>query len=234
MPTSTKSSAAPKKVSRSKPAKPAPKAKAEVTAPESRARSIRNEVGAYKRELILRAACETFFEHGYHDTTVDMIADRLSGSKAIFYYNYADKHAVLEAICKRALGTAQEVVQRAIDSDAAPASMLRTFARHYAEWVIDNQLMVGVFWREERSLSDAARAALAVELKKFDDMVAQIIDRGVASGDFKVDDVHTTSRAISGMISFTYTWWRAGRRLSREDAADYYAMMALRLVGAPL
>ena len=204
----------------------------ELVAPDERAsNSIRQKVNAYKKELIFQAACETFYESGYHETTVDMITERVSGSKAIFYYNYADKHAVLEAIYKKSLTAAQAVIQAAMDAGGTPTIMLSTFARHYAEWVIDNQLMVGVFWREERCLSKEARAAVAVEQKRFDDMLARIINSGAVSGDFSVDDVQTTSRAISGMISFTYTWWRSGRRLSRHDAADYYARMALRLAG---
>ncbi|MBT2304849.1 hypothetical protein J7E70_31005 [Variovorax paradoxus] len=63
------------------------------------------------------------------------------------------------------------------------------------------------------------------------DLVARIIREGVAQGSFQVQDVQTTARAISGMISFTFTWWRHDRRLSRDEAADFYAEMALRAVG---
>jgi AcrR family transcriptional regulator len=193
---------------------------------------MREEVNAYKKELILRAACETFYEHGYHDTTVDMLAEKLSGTKAIFYYYYADKHTVLEEIFKRAMANAIAVVQRAVSGGGSPAAVLNAFARSYTLWVIDNQLLVGVFWREVRSLSAGARAAVAVEQKKFDNMVAGIIKDGIASGNFAVSDEKTASRAISGMISAIYTWWRPGGRMSRDDTADYYAALALRLVSS--
>ncbi|MDP3139536.1 MAG: TetR/AcrR family transcriptional regulator [Burkholderiaceae bacterium] len=192
---------------------------------------MREEVNAYKKELLLRAACETFYEHGYHDTTVDMLAEKLSGTKAIFYYYYTDKRAVLEEIYRRSLSAAQAVVQRAIDQGGTPAVMLKNFAYHYTLWVIDNQRLVDVFWREERTISTEVRSAIAIEQKKFDDMVSRIIREGVASGHFTSDDAQTTARAIAGMISFIYTWWRPDRRLSREDAATSYAELALRLAG---
>ncbi|AEC21210.1 transcriptional regulator, TetR family protein [Pusillimonas sp. T7-7] len=195
---------------------------------------LRDEVNAYKKELILRVAAETFYEHGYHETTVDMLAERLSGTKAIFYYYYTDKHAVLEEIYNRALTTAQAAIQRAIDEGGSAAQKLAAFARYYTQWVIDNQLIVGVFWREERCLSAQARADVAAEQKKIDDMVARIIKEGITAGDFAVSDIQMTSRAISGMISFTYTWWRDDRRMSRDDAANYYADMALRIAGTPV
>jgi len=192
--------------------------------------ALREEVNAYKKELILRAAVDTFYEHGYHDTTVDMLAERLDGTKAIFYYYYTDKRAVLDEIYKRSLSSAQAVIRQAIDAGGPPSQVLSTFARLYTIWVIDNQHLVDVFWREERTLSREVRAEVAAEQKKFDDLLAGIIRDGVAKGEFHVQDVRTTARAVSGMISFLYTWWQADRRLTREDAANYYAELALRLV----
>jgi len=193
--------------------------------------SMREEVTAYRKDLIVRAACDAFFEHGYHDCTVDMIAERLSGTKAIVYYYFPDKHSILAEIYARALAEAQALIRQAMEEGKDAAGKLAAFARLYALWVIDNQRVVGIFWREERSLSPQARSAVAVEQKKMDDLVAQIIREGVAKGHFRVQDVQTTARAISGMVSFTYTWWRDDRRLSREDAAECYADMALRLAG---
>lgn len=191
--------------------------------------AMRDEVNAYKKDLILRAAVDTFYEYGYHDTTVDMLAERLDGTKAIFYYYYTDKRAVLEEMYRRSLSSAQQVIQQAIDDGGTPSQMLGTFARRYTEWVIDHQRLVGVFWREERTLSREVRMEVAAEQKKFDDLLARIIKDGVAAGEFRVEDPRTMSRAISGMISFIYTWWRAEHRLGREEAAKYYAALALRL-----
>lgn len=195
---------------------------------------MREEVAAYRRDLILNAAITIFYEHGYHESTVDMLAEQLSGSKAIVYYHFPDKQAILEEIFRRALTAAQALIQRAIDTPGAPPDRLIAFARNYAEWVIDNQLTVGIFWREERSLSKSARAAVAVEQKKMDDMVARIIREGVASGHFTVIDINATARSISGVISFLYTWWRPEKRLSRTAAGDYYADLALRMAGMPV
>ncbi|NDZ18761.1 TetR/AcrR family transcriptional regulator [Variovorax sp. WS11] len=194
---------------------------------------MRDEVTAYRKDLIVRAASEAFFDHGYHDCTVDMIAERLSGTKAIVYYYFDDKHSILEEIFKRALSEAQEVIRKAIDQGSDPRAKLAAFARLYASWVVDNQRVVGVIWREERSLSLRARETVALERRKMDDLVALIIREGVSKGQFLVEDVRTTARAISGMISYTYSWWRSDRRLSRENIADYYAGVVLRMVGVP-
>jgi len=231
MPTSSKTrakaapKAAAKKTSRGR--KPAA-ARAAAAVPNG-VIAMRDEVNAYKKELILRAAIDTFYDYGYHETTVDMLAERLNGTKAIFYYYYSDKRAVLEEIYRRSLSSAQTVIQQAIDAGGTPSQMLETFARRYTEWVIDNQRLVGVFWSEERTLSPAARAEVAAEQKKFDDLLAHIIKEGVATGEFKVEDTQTMARAISGLISFVYTWWRPDHRLSREEVARKFAALSLRM-----
>jgi AcrR family transcriptional regulator len=191
--------------------------------------AMRDEVNAYKKELILRAAIDTFYDYGYHETTVDMLAERLDGTKAIFYYYYPDKRAVLEEIYRRSLSSAQAVIQHALDAGGTPSQMLETFARRYTEWVIDNQRLVGVFWSEERTLSPEVRAEVAAEQKKFDDLLANLIKEGVAAGEFKVEDTQTMARAILGLLSFVYTWWRPDHRLSREEVARKFAALALRM-----
>ena len=194
---------------------------------------LRDEVTAYRKDLIVRAACDAFFEHGYHDCTVDMIAERLSGTKAIVYYYFADKHSILVEIYRRALHEAQALIRHGMSEGSDPQARLASFAGLYTRWVIDNQRMVGIISREELSLSPEAYVAVAMERKRMDDLVALMIREGVTKNQFRVQDVKTTARAISGMISFTFTWWRDIRRLTREDAAAYYTQMALRLVGIP-
>lgn len=196
------------------------------------ASNLREDVTAYRKHLILAAAADAFFEHGYHDCSVDMIAQLLSGSKSIVYYYFPDKHSILEAIYRRALDEAQTLMRRAISANDTPGAKLAAIARDYALWVIDHQRVVGIFWREVRSLSVEARDGVALERKKLDDLLSLVIREGVSKGQFDVTDVQATARAIEGMITFTYTWWRDDRRMSREDTAEYYVQMSLRLVGA--
>jgi hypothetical protein len=109
--------------------------------------------------------------------------------------------------------------------------MLERFARRYTEWVLDHQKLVDVFRREERTISADMRAEVAHDQKRWDDGIAAIIRKGIASGHFADSDAKATSRAISGMITWLYTWWRDGRRMSRAEAIEQFAQLALRMAG---
>lgn len=193
--------------------------------------SMREEVAAYRQDIIVRVAAEAFYEHGYHDCTVDMIAERLSGTKAIVYYYFPDKRSILEEIFRRAIAEAQEVIRVAIETGSDPRAKLEAFARLYAKWVVENQHVVAILWREERSISEDARIAVAYGRRTMDDLVALIIREGVSKGQFLVEDVRTTARAIAGMISYSYSWWQSDKRLTSAELGDFYANMSLRIVG---
>ncbi len=51
------------------------------------------------KETILVNAAEIFLEHGYHDTTVRMIAQKAGVNQALINYHFGDKEALyLEVI----------------------------------------------------------------------------------------------------------------------------------------
>lgn len=193
--------------------------------------SMRENVKELKRKMLLEAAYRLFSEHGYHDTSVDMITKEVGGSKAIFYYQYKDKHSILEAIFEHAFQSALATVERAIAAADNPKEALEEIARDYTRWVIENQVLVSVIWREANRLEPNRRKHMADKQRAIHARVAEVIEEGVAQGMFHSQDTLTTARAILGMISFIYTWWRDNQRLSRSKAAEQYAQAALRIAG---
>lgn len=193
--------------------------------------NLRDEVIAFRKSRILQASCDAFYEHGYHDCTVDMIAERLSGTKAIVYYYFPDKHSILYGIYRHVLEDLQALLKQAATASEQPEVKLSAIARAYARWVMENNRFAAVYWREVQTLSADARSVVAAEQKVIDDLVEQIIRDGVARKVFQVLDVQTTVRAITGMIAFIYAWCTDGKHMTRDETADAYAQMVLRLVG---
>lgn len=193
--------------------------------------SMRENVKELKRQMLLEAAYKLFSEHGYNETSVDMITKEVGGTKAIFYYQYPDKHSILEAIFEHAFQSALATVERAIEAGGNPKEALEEIARDYTRWVIENQVLVSVIWREANRLDPKTRDRMAAKQKSIHARVSAVIADGVEAGVFQSDDPMTTARAVLGMISFIYTWWRDNQRLSRSKAAEEYAKAALRIAG---
>lgn len=192
---------------------------------------MRENVKELKRQMLLEAAYKLFSEHGYNETSVDMITAEVGGTKAIFYYQYPDKHSILEAIFEHAFQSALATVERAIAAGGNPQEALEEIARDYTRWVIENQVLVSVIWREANRLDPDTRKRMAGKQRVIHARVADVIKEGTEAGVFLPGDPLTTARSILGMISFIYTWWRDNQGLSRSRAAEHYAQAALRIAG---
>ena len=53
-----------------------------------------------RREALLRAAAEVFFEQGYAATSIDAIIERAGGSKRNIYNEFGNKQGLFSAIVK--------------------------------------------------------------------------------------------------------------------------------------
>jgi AcrR family transcriptional regulator len=209
--------------------------------PTKPTRSERNDVGAasalrenvrtFKRETIHNAAIEIFYSNGYQNSTVDNIAEAMSVTKAVVYYNFSSKEEVLEKIIDRTIALTHESVDQGIAAGRTPAQKLALLCFFYAGHILKNQKMVAVYFREERSFSTALRRRISMLEKSVDEKVSAILDAGILSGAFHVSDTRLMAITIMAMISIAFHWYRESGRLSAEVLSQHFSEQALRLAG---
>jgi AcrR family transcriptional regulator len=94
---------------------------ADISAP----RRTRDEQRAQTREDLLDAAAEVFALHGYHATSVDMVAEAAGYTKGAVYSNFESKEelflALLESRLEDTLGSVEEIMDRAAPQDRPQA-----------------------------------------------------------------------------------------------------------------
>src|SRR5215218_7451760 len=120
--------------------------------------TMRDDVRAFKREIILAAAIESFYSQGFENTSVDDIAAAMSVTKAVLYYNFSSKMKVLETIVDRTAAWSLEAVERGIAQGATPAQKLALFAFYTSAHILEHQKVVAIYFREERSFPPALLA----------------------------------------------------------------------------
>ena len=82
--------------------------------------------------------------------------------------------------------------------------------------VLSRQANIAIYFREEKNLAPDALAEINALRKKFDRVLSNLLNEGVAAGEFDVGDVNLAALAIGGMISWAYTWHRPEGRLALE------------------
>lgn len=192
--------------------------------------AIREELRAFRKDRILYEAAELFYERGYTGTTLDAIAERLEVTKPFIYYYCQNKLELLVDICDRMLDLTMDAVTRSLAVKGTPGERLEAFVRNFVRTQIENQRLVGVFFREERNLPDDMRRRIDAVRGEFDEKLAEILDEGVAAGAFDIDDTRLASLAIGGMMAWTFTWYMPGGRLEVDDICDRMVPLVERMV----
>ncbi|GGC91933.1 TetR/AcrR family transcriptional regulator [Chelatococcus reniformis] len=193
---------------------------------------MRDEVIAFKRDRIVKAAEKLFYQHGYDSTTVDAIAAELKTTKQFIYSYFDSKSEILFIVCQAGSALALEMAERISRSEGEPGKQLDELIRGFARVITQEKMSVAIFIREEKNLEPAHIAEINRRRRAFDQILSGILDEGQSKGLFQVDDTQTTARLISGMINFTYSWFKPGRKLSAQALAETTARLVQRMVRA--
>lgn len=150
-------------------------------------------------QSILRAAETLFREKGYQSVSIDEIAKAAAVSKGLVHYHFTSKEELLESILRGAL--------------AALSSRLSAIARSDKTTLAKIQEAVEVYLDEAGSRLDFGRTVFSVAIfteKTKDALIAlreqillgfaDLVDYGIASGEFKPVDSRLTAVFVVGMI----------------------------------
>ena len=193
---------------------------------------IRDEVAALKRERTLAAAVDLFYEHGYDNTTLDEVADRLGMTKPFIYANFGSKTQLLAEICLRGVQAAADALDGALARRKGPRDSLEAFGRDYVSAVLGSQKFIAIYVREEKNLEPDDALRIGALRRDFFNRIAKLLQKGVASGDFQVNDVQLAALAIGGAVTWSTFWYRPAGRLPIEAIAQTMTGLILTLVGA--
>jgi len=193
---------------------------------------MREEITAYKRERILEEAVKLFYERGFSGTTLDDIAGKLGVTKPFIYTHFRSKVELLEAICRPTIEMSLAAISHAAEQRGSASERLFNGVVEFTKVVLQRQANIAVYFREEKSLSEAGLNEINVLRKRFDRVLSDLLEEGISGGEFHITDIRVAALAIGGMVSWAYTWYQPGGRLSIDDVGDQMARFAVEMVGA--
>jgi AcrR family transcriptional regulator len=193
---------------------------------------IRDAVSRLKRERIIGAAVDLFYDSGFSNTTLEAVAENMNVTKPFIYSHFSSKNALLAEICSRGIRASLDALNRVVASEGSPTEKVQALAHDFMMAVLQNQEHIAIYNREEKHLSEEDSEAINDMRREFDRKFVALLNEGVATGEFAVEDVQLASLAIGGIVSWSYVWFRPDGRLSREETADRIADLVLAMVQA--
>jgi len=88
-----------------------------------------------------------------------------------------------------------------------------------------------IFWQEQHHFSPDTQEENRILQKSFNLRLTDLIDSGVKSGDFNVDNPRLAAFALIGLAQWIPRWYRPDGEFEVDEIAAYFSEQALRIVG---
>ena len=188
--------------------------------------------GDRSRARLLDAAVQAFSAKGFHGTSTRDIATAAGLSPAAVYVHHRSKEELLHAIAVRGHEVILEAVTEALRADGTPAERVATAMRTYALFHVNSHTMARVINYELAALTEEHLREVAGLRRAIDTAIRDVVEEGVRSGDFDTPDPAKAATALLSLGIDLARWYRDDGSWTPDSLADFYADLALRVVGA--
>jgi AcrR family transcriptional regulator len=163
------------------------------------ARPRKAEARKDTRGELIEAAWRLFSKAGYDATPVESIIAAVGLSKGAFYYYFAGKEDVLDAVVSRMVDEmAREIAAVPQLEDLSPMEKMNRFMEAISRWKLSHMDIlseaVKVIYRDENAIIRYKMNRKAV--REFTPVLAEIIAQGVEEGVFDAEQPEDTAEMI--------------------------------------
>ena len=183
-------------------------------------------------DRLMEAAAHAFAEKGFHATTTRDIASGAGLSPAGVYVHFGSKEDLLFNLSRSGHQSALQLLRDALEGIEGSAERLAVAMNRFSAWHAEQYQLAKVVQYEHQHLTPEHRAVVLGLRKDIDAQIRQVLERGVAAGDFHVDDIGDTALALLSMAVDVARWYSPTIKRTPQEIGETNAALALRLVGA--
>lgn len=171
--------------------------------------SPRPNVSDERKSQIVNAAVEVFTEKGFDEARMDDIALKTGLSKGTLYLYFKNKNDLIMAILDRIFQLEFRKLERLNQEELSAVEEIHAFAQLMAREISALLLLIPIIYQ---FLALAFRnryvqSALQQYLNRYLDFLIPIIQRGIASGEFRAVDPREVAVAMGAIIEGTSLLW---------------------------
>lgn len=154
-----------------------------------------------KRELIIEAAIKIFVKKGFQDSKVEEIAQEAMVGKGTVYEYFSSKKELFQEMVKYIL---EHYTQRQRETGTSitgsAQEKLMGIALEHVDFHNKNQEMAQVLNQDFSWIGPDFTAYLVKILQEMQQLIQDILQQGVAAGEFEEMDCHLVATAFIGMM----------------------------------
>jgi AcrR family transcriptional regulator len=177
-----------------------------------------------KRDAVILTAARAFRRRGYHNTSLDDIANELNVTKPTVYHYVATKEQLLFECFRTGLNQIMESFEQIDGSPRSARERLDHVIRGYAE-AITSDFGWCMVQAENQDLSPAMSKNVRALKSRIDQGIRQLLEEGAQDGSIRKCDAKITSFALAGAINWIAHWYRADESLSAAEIAERFIQL---------
>jgi AcrR family transcriptional regulator len=181
-----------------------------------------------RRRAILDAASHVFLKKGVHGAGMRDIAAELGMAVGNLYYYFEDKQDLLAYVQEDALAGLLALASRVRELDLPAGARLHLLVVGHVVRLNDAEEGTpgSLAHLELELLSEPRRRAIQVLRDRYERQFRELLEEGMASGDFRPADPGIGARLILGALNWTARWFRpGGARSAREIGEEAAALL---------
>jgi TetR/AcrR family transcriptional regulator len=157
---------------------------------------------------LVEAALQEFGDRGYDDTRLEDVAERAGVSKGTVYQYFANKQALFDEVIRHTLDKALGSLTVPPTGESAARDLLQFMEKAWEVMATTNfervhRLVLGEIHKSPESAELYARHLEEIRL-----LLCEVVDRGVATGEFRPVDVRVATRMVLALLVKHGVWVR--------------------------
>jgi len=185
-----------------------------------------------RESQLFEVATRLFKEKGYHNTSMQDLADALGLQKPSLYHYIESKEELLFRILERGSLLLGGQIDEIYAADLSPVVKLRLVLENHAVTVMEHLDLVSVYIQEHRNLPPQRVKEIMAARKHYERVLIQIVEDGIASGDFRPVNAKMAVLGFLGMLNWAHQWFSPDGELSPQEIAAILVDLALHGVAA--
>jgi TetR/AcrR family transcriptional regulator, fatty acid metabolism regulator protein len=183
-----------------------------------------------KPQQIIEAAIRVFARNGYYNSRVSDIAREAGIASGTIYLYFKTKEEILVTLFRERMAAFVAQLRREIAGEPDPVAKIRRLVGVHFSVLEQSPALAEVVQVELRQGHKFFRGASAHEVSAYFELIASVLEEGVAAGAFHADlPVKVATKVLFGAMDQMATSWVLGKRGYRlVDAADAVATIFLK------
>lgn len=170
---------------------------------------------------LIRAAGQVFRDKGYHNATIDDIAEAAHISRPTVYAYAESKRWILDRLVDQLLDEVDARLEADSQAGATPLEHLRAVIGTYVSLAVDNRALYPVLLTEETDLSPKMRKRYRLWAHRNTNFFRNVLEDCLSDGTHEARlDSTIAANLIVSMLTSIYRWYDPKGPLTPEQLTD--------------